>query len=85
MKGFRPREALILREQRMKLKLTQQNVADEVEIYLHQYQRYEYGDRLVYKMPLALGLKLCYLLKLDPYELVFGTKDIGDPDIWYYK
>ncbi len=74
MKGLLPREARIVREQRMFLGLTQQAVADELEISLQQYQRYEYGDQDIRKTALDLGLKICYLLELDPYELVFGTE-----------
>ena len=71
MKGLLPREALIIRKQRTFLGLTQQKVADELEISLQQYQRYEYGDRDLRKIPMELGLKICYLLGLDPFELIF--------------
>ena len=74
MKGILPREANILREQRLFLEMTQQEVADEVGISLQQYQRYEYGDRDLRKMPMELGLKICYLLEIDPYELIFGNE-----------
>ena len=75
MKGLLPREALILRERRMFLGMTQQEVADELEISLQQYQRYEYGDRDLHRIPMELGLKLCYLLELDPYDLIFDEKN----------
>ena len=78
MRGLLPREALIIREQRAFLGLTQQNVADELEITLQQYQRYEYGDRDVRKMPMELGLRLCYLLEIDPFELVFDRNSTPD-------
>ncbi len=74
MKGILPREAIILREQRRFLEMTQQEVADELGVSLQQYQRYEYGDRDLRKMPLELGLKICYLLEIDPYELIFGNE-----------
>ncbi len=74
MKGILPREANILREQRLFLEMTQQEVANELGISLQQYQRYEYGDRDLRKMPLELGLKICYLLEIDPYELIFGNE-----------
>ena len=74
MKGILPREANILREQRLFLEMTQQEVADELGVSLQQYQRYEYGDRDLRKMPLELGLKICYLLEIDPYELIFGNE-----------
>ena len=74
MKGMLPREAVILREQRIFLDMTQQEAADELGINLQKYQRYEYGDRDLHKVPMELGLKICYLLELDPYELIFGDK-----------
>ena len=78
MKGLLPREVLIIRKQRTLLGLTQQMVADELEISLQQYQRYEYGDRDLHKIPMELGLKICCLLRLNPFELVFGEKNLND-------
>ena len=75
MKGKLPREAMILREQRVFLEMTQQEVADELGINLQQYQRYEYGDRDLHKIPMELGLKICYLLEIDPYDLVFQREN----------
>ena len=72
MKGLLPREARIVREQRMFLGIKQQEMADELEITLQMYQRYEYGERDIHKMPMDLGLKMCYILEIDPYELVLG-------------
>ena len=72
MKGLFPREANILREQRVFLGMTQQYVADELRISLQHYQRYEYGEREIRKMSMDLGLRMCFLLELDPFELVFG-------------
>ena len=53
-----------------------QEMADELEISLQMYQRYEYGERDIRKMPMDLGLKMCYLLELNPFELVLG-EDAG--------
>ena len=72
MKGLLPREANIIREQREFLQLTQQEVADELELSIQCYQRYEYGDRNIRKMHLELGLRLCRMLEINPYELVFN-------------
>ena len=72
MKGLLPREARIVREQRMFLGIKQQEMADELAISLQMYQRYEYGERDIHKMPMDLGLKMCYILEIDPYELVLG-------------
>ena len=76
MKGLLPREARIVREQRMFLGIKQQEMADELEISLQMYQRYEYGERDIRKMPMDLGLKMCYLQELNPFELVLG-EDAG--------
>ena len=75
MRGLLPREANIIREQREFLELTQQEVADELELSIQCYQRFEYGERLIGKMSFELGLKLCRMLELDPYQLVFGGQE----------
>lgn len=72
MKGLLSREANIIREQREFLQLTQQEVADELELSIQCYQRYEYGDRSIKKMQFELGLKLCRMLEINPYELVLN-------------
>ena len=41
---------------------------------MQMYQRYEYGERDIRKMPMDLGLKMCYLLELNPFELVLGEE-----------
>ena len=74
MKGLLPREARIVREQRMFLGIKQQEMADELEISLQMYQRYEYGERDIRKMPMGLGLRMCYILEIDPFELVLGEE-----------
>ncbi len=74
MRGLLPREAIIVREQRAFLELTQQEVADELEMSLQCYQRYEYGDREIRRMPFEIGLRLCRTLELDPFDLVFGEE-----------
>ena len=76
MRGLLPREANIIREQREFLELTQQEVADELEINIQPYQRYEYGEQKVSKIAFDLGLRLCQILELNPYELVLGG---GEP------
>ncbi|MBR2572319.1 MAG: helix-turn-helix transcriptional regulator [Clostridia bacterium] len=72
MKDGLPKEAGILREQRVYLKMTQEEVAHEVGINLQQYQWDEYGDRDLRKIPMELGLRICRMLGLDPYELIRG-------------
>ena len=41
---------------------------------IRQYQRFEYGEREVYRVNLRAGLLLCAALELDPVALIFGEK-----------
>ena len=70
--GKKPgREALILRKRRKELNLTQAEVADAIGVQVQQYQLFEYGTRKVSTSSMILGLRLCAVLELEPYELVF--------------
>ena len=64
-------EARMLRTHRIALGYSQQYVADAVGIQLRQYQRLEYDEVCIAKMHIETGLKICRLLGIDPYELVF--------------
>jgi len=61
-----PTEGTILRRQREALGLTQQQVADEAEIALRQYQRFEAGERSLLSSSFRIGLSVCKALKIDP-------------------
>ena len=63
-------EGRILRERRMELGMTQEEVALELGISLQQYQRYEYGERKISNCPMRIGLRICALLELEPFEIV---------------
>ena len=65
------REALILRKRRKELHMTQAEVADAIGVQVQQYQLFEYGTRKVSTSSMILGLRLCAVLELEPYELVF--------------
>ena len=67
------REALILRKRRKELGLTQMDVALNAGIQLQHYQNFEYGIRQFSKSTAILVLRICAVLELDPYEVVFGT------------
>jgi DNA-binding XRE family transcriptional regulator len=70
------RESRILRERRLELGLSQTEVALNAGLQLQHYQRYEYGDRKLSNSSMILGLRICSILELDPYEFVFGeSKD----------
>lgn len=64
------REGEILRERRLELGMSQQEVAVEVGLHIRQYQRFEYGERRLSNCSLKMGLKICAVLELDPYELL---------------
>ena len=64
-------EARMLRIRRIALGYSQQYVADVVGIQLRQYQRLEYDEISIGRIHMKTGLKICRLLGIDPYELVF--------------
>ena len=70
------REAQMIRSARLQMGYTQQEVATLIGVHIKAYQRLEYGERDIRKMPMDLGLKMCYLLELNPFELVLG-EDAG--------
>ena len=65
--------ASILREKRLTLRMTQQEVADKAKIRLQQYQKFEYGQRKLSNSSMVLGLRICAILELDPYEFAFES------------
>ncbi|MBR4656691.1 MAG: helix-turn-helix transcriptional regulator [Oscillospiraceae bacterium] len=68
------RAGRLLRDRRLELGLTQEDMALELGMSIHQYQRYEYGDRKLMNSPMRIGLRICEVLELDPYEVVFEMK-----------
>ena len=64
------REGRILRDRRLELGLTQEEIALELGMSLHQYQRYEYGETTLSKTRMKIGLRICAVLELDPFEVV---------------
>ena len=72
------REAKILRERRLSMSLTQEQVASEAGIDLRAYQRYEHGVTKLSKATMRVGLRICAALELDPFEIIFeGGKDLA--------
>ena len=67
------REHKLIRQARIRLGLSQQQVATLISIQIRQYQRLEYGESDVQKLGMRAGLSLCIVLELDPYDLIFGT------------
>ncbi len=68
------RGSQILRDRRLELGLTQEDIAYELGMSLHQYQRYEYGESSLSNCRMRTGLRICAILELDPYEAVFGNE-----------
>ena len=71
---MRNRAGQILRERRLELGLTQEEVALELHMSIHQYQRYEYGEQQLSNCPMKVGLRICAVLELDPYEIIFESE-----------
>ncbi len=71
MKRTIGREAMILVKRRKEMGMTQSDVAEQAGISLQHYQLYEYGRRKLSSGNMLLGLKICAILELEPYEFVF--------------
>ena len=65
----------ILRSRRLELGMTQEQVALKLGMSIHQYQRYEYGEHRFPNIPMRIGLRVCTVLELDPFELLPFSKD----------
>ncbi len=68
----------VLRFRREQLELTQQQVADRAGIKLQQYQRLETGERHLSGCSMRIGLAICAVLLLDPYEVISVCVDPPD-------
>ena len=69
--GKDDRGAIIMRERRKALAMTQDQVASEAGIELQMYQRYEQGITKLSHARMKVGLRICAVLELDPFEAVF--------------
>lgn len=69
----------ILRSRREQLGMTQLEVAERSGIKLPQYQRIEAGDRQLSGCSMRIGLAICAVLLLDPYEQVAVIANPPDP------
>lgn len=68
----------IIHERRIQLGLTQQQVADMSGIKLAQYQRFETNKSNISGTSMRIGLAVCAVLMLDPYELL--SINVCQPD-----
>lgn len=70
------REGLFLRKRRIELGLTQGQVAEQAEIEMQAYQRYEYGKNRLSNASMRIGLRICKTLEIDPYDIIFGSNEV---------
>ncbi len=59
--------------------LSQLQLATELEVQVRQYQRLEYGEQPFFSVNIKLGLKICRILQIDPYDLVLGDSNANRP------
>lgn len=69
---------IVLKNRRIELGLTQQQVADKAKILLRQYQRLESGERSITSASARIMLAVCAVLKVDPY--IFFPEIKADSD-----
>lgn len=67
-----PRSAQMLRQRRKELHLSQQDVAVLIGFEQQHYQRYEYGVFDIANASMRIGLTICDVLEIDPFDLIFG-------------
>lgn len=61
----------IIRRRRLSMGYSQQEVATMLGVHIRQYQRLEYGERSIASTNMKLGLSVCVILNIDPFELMF--------------
>lgn len=74
MKRTETRVTQMLRSARKKSGLSQLQLATELDVQVRQYQRLEYGEQPFSSVNIRLGLKICRILQIDPYDLVLGEQ-----------
>lgn len=62
--------AALLSERRKELGLTQAEVAEQSDLQLRAYVRFEHGERNILKSRTDIFLKVCVVLKLNPYDVL---------------
>ena len=68
------RETEMIRNARLRLGYSQQQVATLIGMPVRQYQRFEYGETEIQRINIRAGLALCAVLELDPVSLVFNGR-----------
>lgn len=70
----------IIKKARLSLKLTQTEVAEILGLSVRQYQKYENGEKALAEAPFQVGVALCELLHMNPYDFVDSLTDIAEYD-----
>ena len=84
LKGYRPVHfgsapwPSILREKRINLRMTQQQVADKAEIKIQQYQKFESGERNIMTCSFQLACRVIEALEMDITDFFHGKYIIGE-------
>ena len=71
-----------LREKRLALELTQQQVADKAKIALSSYQKFESGERNIRTASFDLACRVITALGMDPTAFYEGEYVFGEPTIF---
>ena len=71
-------DAGVLKQRRKHLGLTQQQVAKYAGIQVKQYQRLESGERSILGASMRIGLAICAVLKLDPYDFITNAENMNN-------
>ena len=69
----------ILREKRLVLGLTQQQVADKAKINYRQYQKFESGERNIMTASFQLTCRVIKALNMDIEKFYNGDYTLGEP------
>ena len=68
----------ILREKRVVLGMTQQQVADKAQIVLQQYQKFESGERSIMTCSFQIACRVIEALGMDITDFYHGEYAIGE-------
>ena len=68
----------VLREKRVVLGMTQQQVADKAGIILQQYQKFESGERDIMTSSFRTACKVIEALEMDVTDFYHGEYTIGE-------
>ena len=70
-------DAGVLKQRRKHLGLTQQQGADYAGVQVKQYQRLESGERSILGASMRIGLAICAVLKINPYEFIINAEKMN--------